>query len=100
VPVRLDIHSEAFRNADFSLGRLIGSLRTSLEIRGNTRDQLMAELKAGQEYLRAPKLNREILKRLLLRPLIQVADRSSAAEVGGSAQTLFEWLTKVLAKSE
>ena len=97
-PVKLDTQSSHFHYADFSLGSLIDCVRQSPEITSQAKDQLTVVLAAGRTYLRAPKIDREVLDKLLMQPLKEIAGKSSAANVGGTAKTLFDWLTQVLAE--
>jgi hypothetical protein len=68
--ITINLDSAAFREFNTQMNDLLLLLRQSNEISGETREQLIAEMKAGMEILTSrkpdPKLNDLFLKRSLL----------------------------------
>jgi len=58
---------------------LIHELPRSNEISPEVRDQLVSEMKAGRELITAPKVQREWIDILLVRPLKWLAEKSGSA---------------------
>jgi hypothetical protein len=94
--VIIDVRSAAFRESDAKLDEIVSLLRGSNEIASDTRDQLIAEITAGRTLLKAPKLDRNLIEILLLRPLRYLADKAGSAFIGGLAAEALHWLLKLL----
>jgi hypothetical protein len=56
-----------------------------MEFSGMTRDQLIAEIKAGRALLEAPKPDPKLIELLLKRPLMFIADKGGGALIGAAA---------------
>jgi hypothetical protein len=67
--LRVDPKSEEFREFNKRLDKIIVLLSKSNAIAGDTRQQLIAEIKAGRELLASPRPNRVLVALLLERPL-------------------------------
>lgn len=88
----LDVHSYDFRVADIRLGELIHRLRKSTEIIGEVKSQTVAELTAGQAYLKAPKLRRHLIEELLTQPLARIIATNAPEEIRSIATEYSAWL--------
>ncbi len=93
--VYVDVRSVAFRESEAKLDELIHVLRQSNEIAGETRDQLIAEIKAGRELLTAPKPDRNLLDVLLVRPLMYLAEKANSAIAGALADEALHLLLRM-----
>jgi hypothetical protein len=58
------------------------------------RDQLSAEINAGTTLLKAPKVNRNWIDLLLVKPLKYIAEKGGSAVIGRLATAALEWLLK------
>jgi hypothetical protein len=75
---------------------LVNQLSESNEISGDLRKQLLAEIAAGREVLKAPKANRDLIKLLLIEPLTFIAKAVAGSVIGILAGEALEWLMKML----
>ncbi len=83
--ITININSTEFRELNSKLDDVIGLLRSSNEISGEVRDQLIAEIRAGQALLEAPKPDPELIDILLKRPLLFIGKTASGAVIGATA---------------
>jgi hypothetical protein len=84
----VDWQNPDFKRADHQLSELIYELT-----RSNADAQAIAELRAGQQYLKAPKARRDIIEELLVKPLRKL--KSVPWErVRGIASECLDWLLK------
>lgn len=94
--ITINIHSAEFIRFDKNLEALIGELHRSNEISGEVREQLVSEMWAGREILGAPKPQRDLIERLLIKPLKWLIEKSGSAMVSKLAGDALEWLLKML----
>lgn len=95
-PVSINVHSAEFRDFVASLDRLTEAIQQSNEISVETRQQMMAELKAGGEYLKASKPSRKVVTLLLVVPLTAVATLAANTVVQEAAKLAFKALLKLI----
>jgi hypothetical protein len=88
--------SVEFRNFDTTINGLVNRLSVSNEISGDVRGQLLAEIAAGREALKAPKVNRDLIKLLLIGPLTFLAKTVASSIIGTLAGQALELLMKML----
>jgi hypothetical protein len=88
--------SVEFRNFNSTMNGLVNRLSVSNEISGDVRDQLLAEIAAGREILKAPKANRDLIKLLLIEPLTFLAKTVASSVIGTLAGEALEWLLRML----
>jgi hypothetical protein len=83
--VTININSIEFRELNSKLDDVISLLRSSNEISGEARDQLIAEIKAGRALLAAPKPDPKLIEILLKHPLMFIVKTASGAVIGAAA---------------
>jgi hypothetical protein len=76
--LRVDTTSKEFREFNKRLDKIIELLAKSNAIAGDTRQQLIADIKAGREILASPRPNRALVALLLERPLKFIAEAVAA----------------------
>jgi hypothetical protein len=94
--ITINVNTTEFRQLNSKLDELIGLLRSSNEISGDTRNQLIAEITAGKILLTAPKSNAALIDLLLKRPLTFIAKQVAGTVIGriaGAALALLGKLT-------
>jgi len=96
--VHIDTRSAAFIEFSAKIDELTGLLTKSNEIAGDTRDQLLAEIKAGMSILTAPKPDRNLIEALLERPLLWVAGVAGTGIIGGLAYDAVQLLYHMLSQ--
>jgi len=80
-----DVRSQDFQELNAKLDQIIGLLAGSNQIAGDIRDQLIAEIRAGKALLPAPKPNVDLLKTLLVHPLVWIASAAAGGVIGDLA---------------
>ncbi len=95
-PVSIDIHSAEFRDFVAKMDGFIAAVRQSNEVAREVGDKLVAELKAGQEYIAGPKPSRKVLDLLLVNPLVWAALGFAGTFVGEAAKLAFKALLKLI----
>jgi len=93
--ITINIHNVEFREFNSKLDDVIRLLRISNEISGETRDQLIAEIKAGRALLAAPKPDAQLIELLLRRPLLFIGKTASGAIIGVAATAAVALLGKL-----
>lgn len=83
--LQIDARSPELRQLNAKLNHIIRLLSRSNAIAGDTRDQLVAEIRAGKALLAAPKPNVDLIKVLLVHPLTFLAKVAATAVVGACA---------------
>jgi hypothetical protein len=76
------IDGQQLRELNAKLDQIIGLLAGSNQFAIETRNQLTAEIQAGKVLLSAPKPNTDLLKALLVHPLMWLASAAAGAMVG------------------
>jgi hypothetical protein len=94
--LQVDTSSPAFIEFSSQLDNVIQLLGKSNRIASETREQLIAEIKAGREILISPRPNRALLRLLLERPLRFIAEAAAAAVIGGLATRALDYLVHPL----
>ena len=94
--VRIDVRSAEFGELNAKLDEVIRLLNQSNVIVGETRDQLVAEIQAGQRILTAPKPDRNWIKVLLIHPLTYVVLAASGGIIGDHANQALHLLLRML----
>jgi hypothetical protein len=94
--IRIDIRSAEFVEFDAKIDRLIELLTQSNEIAGDTRDQLLAEIKAGRSILLAPSADGNLVKVLLEQPLLWIATAAGSGIIGELAYDAVQLLYHML----
>ena len=94
--VHIDKSSADFRDFLCSMESLTEQLKVSNSISGETRAQLLAELKAGLAILEAPKPDPKILDLYLKRPLKYLVQKFADAVIGITATAATSWLSKYI----
>jgi len=95
----IDVRSDEYREFGEKFDQLLQEMRRSNEIAGETREQLVSEMRAGRTLLEAPKLDPKLIDVLLVRPLKWLAERAGAAIVGGLAAEVLRLLLYLLSTS-
>ena len=95
-PVFIDVRSTDFRDFAIKVDRLIEAIQQSNEIGQETRRQIVAELNAGVEYIKASKPSRKVLTLLLIVPLTAVATVAANTVVQEAAKVTFRALLKLI----
>jgi hypothetical protein len=95
-PVFIDVRSTDFRDFAIKMDRLIEVIQQSNEIGQETRRQIVAELNAGVEYIKASKPSRKVLTLLLIVPLAAVATVAANTVVQEAAKVTFRALLKLI----
>ena len=93
--ITVNLDSDAFREFDAKMGELIGLMRQSNEIAGETRDKLIAEITAGIAILKSPKPDPKMVELLLKRPLVFIAEKAGGAVISVVAVAALALLGKV-----
>ena len=94
--VRIDTRSAEYREFNSKIDRIIGLLADSNEIAGDTREQLLAEIKAGMSILSAPNADPNLIKVLLEQPLLWIAGAAGTGIIGGLAYDAVQLLTHMI----
>lgn len=87
--VTFDTHSADFIRADGRLAELIAHVIQTKDI--DDRDQLVVELRAGQQYLKAPRARCDFLQELIVRPLRQIKEKVPTEQTGKIAGEFLDW---------
>jgi len=93
--ITININSREGRAFDAAIDELLLLMRESNTIAGETRDQLVAELKAGFEILRAPKANPKLIELLLVGPLKYLADKAAGPAIAAASLAALAALGKL-----
>ena len=94
--ITINIRSTDFQKFEAKLDELLEAIRRSNEISGEVRDQLKAEITAGRTLLKAPKVDRNWIDLLLVKPLKYVIEKGGSAVIGKLATAALDWLFKLL----
>jgi hypothetical protein len=94
--ITINIQSVEYQEFSKLIRVLLQDVRRSNEIAGEVRDQLKAEITAGSTLLTAPKVNRDWIDLLLIKPLKYIAEKGGSAAIGKLATAALEWLLKML----
>ena len=94
--VRIDVRSAEFLEFSAKIDLIIGLLAESNEIAGDTRDQLLAEIKAGMSILTAPYADQNLINVLLKEPLVWLAGAASTGIIGGLAYDAVQLLIHMI----
>jgi hypothetical protein len=96
--VFIDMRSAEFGELNAKLDQLIRLLNQNQSnlIAGETRDQLIAEIQAGQRILTAPKPDRNLIEALLMHPLTWIAGAAGAGIIGDHANEALNLLLRML----
>ena len=95
-PVSIDVDSTGFRDFVATMDRLTEAIRQSNVMAQETRQQMIAELKAGVEYLKASKPSRKVLELLLIVPLTAATTIAASTVVQEAAKLAFKALLKLI----
>jgi hypothetical protein len=95
-PVSIDTRSAEFRDFVAKLDGFIGAVQQSNEVAREVSNKLIAELKAGREYIAGPKPSRKVLDLLLVNPLLWAALGFAGTFVGEAAKLAFKALLKLV----
>jgi hypothetical protein len=95
-PVLIDVHSEDFREFVTKLDGFIVAVQRSNDIAREVGDQLVAELKAGREYIAGPKPARKMLDLLLVNPLLWAVGGFAGTFLGEAAKLAFKALLRLV----
>lgn len=95
--VSLDHNSAPYRAAYKSIGEVIGKLEGVNDYADqDDRQQRLAELKAGQELLKGPRVRSDAIRAVLLTGLIWLADNFAGGIIGDLAQQAIKLLLTLL----
>jgi hypothetical protein len=95
-PVPIDARTAEFRDFVSSMDRLIEAIQQSNETAQETRQQMIAELKAGVEYIKAAKPSRKVLTLLLVVPLTAAVTVAGTTVVQEAAKLALKALLKLI----
>ena len=93
--ITINVRTTEFQELTNQLDELLVLLRRSNEIAGESRDQLIAEIKAGRALLEAPKTDPKLVDLFLRRPLRFICKTGSGAIIGVAATAALALLGKV-----
>jgi hypothetical protein len=82
--ITINLDSAAFREFNTQMNELLLLLRRSDEISGGTREQLIAEMKAGMEILTSPKPDHKLID-FVSQATAFVHDRAAGVAIGAAA---------------
>jgi hypothetical protein len=90
--------SPEFKNFNVAADALVKQLQTggSNEISGDVCAQVLSEITAGRELLKAPKPNRELIQVLLVNSLEFLMKTAAGAIIGNLAGQALHWLMQML----
>jgi hypothetical protein len=94
--IRLDACSEDCNRAGARLDELILQLAQSSKIDNVKRDQLVAALRAGRQYLFAPRARRDFVDDLVVRPLRRIAKLAPSEQYSAIANEFLGWLLRAI----
>jgi len=95
-PVSIDLRSADFLDFIEKMDRLIETIQQSNEIAQEAREQVIAELKAGVEYIKASKPSRKVLTLLLVVPLTAAATIVATTVVQETTKLALKALLKLI----
>jgi hypothetical protein len=95
-PVLINIRGAEFRDFITRMDRLIETIQQSNETAQETRQQMLAELKAGAEYIKAAKPSRKVLTLLLVVPLTAATTIAASTMVQEAAKLALKALLKLI----
>jgi hypothetical protein len=79
-----------FHGADSKLGELTEDL-----MRFEGIGQMVAELRAGQQYIKAPKARRDFIDELLIKPLTKLDSAAPSEKIRALAGAYLNWLLQL-----
>ena len=90
----------SFDSADLgNLGVFLDGIIGAI-IRNNTQlDQELVELRAGKEYIKAPKVRTFIFDELVATPIMSIAANPPSEAVRDSASQFIEWYAKAIGRN-
>jgi hypothetical protein len=91
----LGSQTPGFHAANKILADLILQLRSSHADVG----QAISELSAGREYIQAPKVRRDFIDELLIKPLEKLGSTAPSERIRADANEYLKWLQQKLANS-
>jgi hypothetical protein len=97
--VQIDTRSAAFVEFSAKIDDLVVQLTKSNEIAGETRDQLLAEFKAGMSILTAPKPDPNLIEVLLKKPLIWITCAAGTGVISALASDAVQLLHHLLSQA-
>jgi hypothetical protein len=95
--VTIDVQTPEFARFKNNLEALVAELSQSNRVSEEVRQQLLSELKAGRELIKAPKPQLDLLNLLLIKPLEFLIEKSDSAIIAKLAHDALEWLLKLIA---
>ena len=95
-PVSINVHSAGFRDFLDLMGLLVERVEQSNEIHREVGQQIVAELNAGVEYLKAPKPSQKVLTLLLVVPLTAAATIAASTVIQETAKLALKALVKLI----
>lgn len=95
-PVFIDARSTEFRDSKETIERLCLAIQQSNQVASEVGDKLVAELKAGLEYIAGPKPSRNVLDLLLVNPLYAAAVIFAGTAVAELAKLAVKALFKLI----
>ena len=90
-PISLNPAGHDGRNIQIGLGQIVDYLRKPNA--SQKCQQLLAEVSAGKEYIKAPIAERNILEKLLAKPLRQIANEAHPEHVQKIAKDFLSWFS-------
>jgi hypothetical protein len=95
-PVSIDVRSAEFRDSQEAIDRLCLAIQQSNQVAREVGDKLVAELRAGLEYVAGPKPSRKVLDLLLVNPLYAAAAIFASTAVVELAKVAIKALFKLI----
>jgi hypothetical protein len=95
-PVSINISSPEFHDSKHAIERLCAAIEQSNQVAREVGDKLVAELKAGLEYVAGPKPSRKVLDLLLVNPLYAATAIFAGTTVAGLAKIALKALLKLI----
>lgn len=93
--ITINVNSPDYHQLKAILTELLPLLKGSNVIAGETKDQLIAEIAAGQQILPAPKVDPNYVDMLLVRPLKFIAEKVASETISKLAAAALELLGKL-----
>jgi hypothetical protein len=94
--VKLDVRTVEFRDSKEAIERLCSAIEHSNEIAREVGDKMVAEFRAGLEYIAGPKPSRKVLDLLLVNPLYAAAAIFAGSTVAELAKLALKALFKLI----
>jgi len=94
--ITINVHSGEGQQFLSKFDELIEELKRSNQIAGEARDQAIREMTAGTELLSAPKVDRNLIDLLLVKPLRWLIEKAGAAVVGKLASDVLDTLLRLM----